>query len=37
MIDRLKLIGDDGLALYMLDQELAARVYNVPAPLQTQA
>ena len=37
MIDRLKLIGDDGLALYMLDQELATRVYNVPAPLQTQA
>ena len=33
LIDRLKLIGDNGLALYMLDQELAARVYNVPAPL----
>ena len=32
LIDRLKLIGDNGLALYMLDQELAARVYNVPAP-----
>ena len=32
-IERLKLIGNDGLALYMLDQELAARVYNVPAPL----
>lgn len=37
LIDRLKLIGDNGLALYMLDQELAARVYNVPAPLQTNA
>lgn len=38
LIDRLKLIGNDGLALYMLDQELAQRVYNVPAPLaQTQA
>lgn len=33
LIDRLKLIGDNGLALYMLDQELATRVYNVPAPL----
>ena len=33
LIDRLRLIGDDGLALYMLDQELATRVYNVPAPL----
>lgn len=33
IIDRLKLIGDNGLALYMLDQELATRVYNVPAPL----
>lgn len=35
LIDRLKLIGDNGLALYMLDQELAARVYNVPSPLAT--
>lgn len=33
MIDRLKLIGDNGYGLYMLDQELAARVYNVPTPL----
>ena len=32
-LERLKLIGNDGLALYMLDQELASRVYNVPAPL----
>lgn len=32
-IERLKLIGNDGLALYMLDQELASRVYNEPAPL----
>ena len=37
LIDRLKLIGNDGLALYMLDQELAQRVYNVPSPLATQA
>lgn len=35
LIDRLKLCGEDGLALYMLDQELATRVYNVPAPLAT--
>ncbi len=33
MIDRLKLIGDNGLALYTLNKELATRVYNVPAPL----
>ena len=32
MIDRLKLIGDNGFGLYMLDQELGARVYNTPAP-----
>ncbi len=33
LIDRLKLIGDNGLALYTINQELAARVYNAPAPL----
>lgn len=33
MIDRLKMIGDNGLALYTFNQELAARVYNVPSPL----
>ena len=37
LIDRLKLIGDNGLALYMLDQELATRTYNVPAPLAANA
>ncbi len=37
LIDRLKLIGDNGLALYMLDQELATRTYNVPAPLAEKA
>lgn len=37
LIDRLKLIGDNGLALYMLDQELAQRVYNVPSPLAAKA
>ena len=33
LIDRLKMVGDNGMGLYMLDQELASRVYNVPAPL----
>ena len=33
LIDRLKLIGDNGLALYTLDQELGARTYTVPSPL----
>jgi len=36
MIERLKLVGDNGLALYMFDQELAARVYNVPSPLAAE-
>lgn len=35
MIDRLKLVGEDGLAIFMFDQELAARTYTVPAPLAT--
>lgn len=33
LIERLRLIGDDGLALYTFDNELASRVYNVPSPL----
>lgn len=33
LIDKFKLIGDNGMGLYMLDQELSSRVYNVPAPL----
>ncbi len=33
LIDRLKLVGDNGLALYTIDQELATRTYTVPAPL----
>lgn len=37
LIDKFKLIGDNGMGIYMLDQELAARVYNVPAPLATSA
>lgn len=37
LIDRLELIGDNGYAIYMLDQELGARVFNVPSPLATAA
>ena len=37
LIDRLKLIGSDGLALYTFDQEMAARTYTVPAPLAAKA
>lgn len=33
LIDKFRLIGDNGFGLYMLDQELASRVFNVPAPL----
>lgn len=33
LVDRLKMIEDDRLAVYMLDQELGARTFNVPAPL----
>ena len=35
LIDKFTLIGNDGIGIYMLDQELAARVYNVPSPLAT--
>jgi ferritin len=33
LIGKFTLIGSDGMGRYMLDQELAARVYNEPAPL----
>ena len=33
LIDQLKLIGNNGLALYTFNQELAARTYTVPSPL----
>lgn len=33
IIDRLKLIGDNGLAMYTLDTELGARTYTAPSPL----
>ena len=35
IIDRLKLIGDNGLAMYTLDTELGARTYTTPSPLAT--
>ena len=35
LIHRLKLIGNDGQALFVLDQELAARTFVVPSPLAT--
>lgn len=33
LIDKFSLIGDNGMGLYMLDQELGSRVYNAPAAL----
>lgn len=33
IIDRLKLIGDNGLAMYTLDTELGARTYTAPTAL----
>ncbi len=33
LIDRLKLVGDNGMGLYMIDQELGARTYSTPSPL----
>ena len=35
LIDKFTLIGNDGMGIYMLDQELATRTYNVPSPLAT--
>ncbi len=37
IIDRLKLVSNNGMGLYMLNQELASRVYNVPSPLASKA
>ncbi|MCH5215625.1 MAG: ferritin [Muribaculaceae bacterium] len=33
LIDKFKLIGNDGMGVYMLDQELAARTFTTPSPL----
>ena len=37
IINNLKMIGDNGYGLYMLDKELGARVYNQAAPLAVAA
>lgn len=37
LIDKFTLVGDNGMGIYMLDQELGARTYNVPSPLATAA
>lgn len=36
LIDKFSLIGNDGMGLYMLDQELGSRVYNAPAILNKE-
>lgn len=36
LIDKFTLIGDNGMGLYMLDQELATRVYTAPSALATE-
>lgn len=33
LIERLKLVGKDGMALFMIDQELSSRSYTTPEPL----
>ena len=33
IIDQLKMVGDSKMGLYMIDKDLAARVYTTPAPL----
>lgn len=37
IINNLKMIGDNGYGLYMIDKELGARVYSTPAPLAAAA
>lgn len=37
LIDKLRLIGDNGMGLYMLNTELAARTYTTPSPLASSA
>lgn len=36
MIDKLTLIGDNGMGLYTIDQELATRTYTAPSPLSAE-
>ncbi|MCC8037535.1 MAG: ferritin [Bacteroidales bacterium] len=35
-IDKFKLIGNDGMGIYMLDQELGSRTYTAPSPLASE-
>ena len=37
MISTVEAVEDNKYGMYMLDKELAARVYNVPSPLATAA
>ena len=37
IINKLKMLDGNGYGMYMLDQELAARVYAQPSPLATKA
>ena len=37
MIATVEAVEDNKYGMYMLDKELAARVYNVPSPLATAA
>ena len=36
IIDKLRMIGDNGYGKYMLDKELEARVYTTPSPLASK-
>ncbi|WP_297060172.1 ferritin [uncultured Duncaniella sp.] len=36
LIDKLRLIGDNGMGIYMLNTELAARTYAAPSPLAAE-
>lgn len=36
LIDKFTLIGNDGMGLYTLDRELAARVYTAPSVLSAE-
>ena len=37
IIDKVKMVGDNGMGRYMIDQELGARTYSTPSPLATAA
>lgn len=36
IIEKLRRVGNDGMGLYMIDQELATRTYTAPAPLSAE-